>query len=169
MTTFSDRTDDSLSEGVALDLDSVAGESDYCARNSVGLFPAGNHGWVIRAVGSAGQDGAVLGRIESSEDQFELMQLVGGFRWSIHDSLHDALERLVRDLPQPGNERRFDNEVDPQRARPIPAAGAHRSRPARGITESGLSLELDRVIDEWIANIAPFDRESDPDGTTPHR
>jgi hypothetical protein len=79
----------------------------------VGVFPARNHGWLIRAVESPGHQGAVLGCIEDSEDQFELMQLVGGFRWSIHESFHDALQRLVHELPQPGNERLFDDAFDP--------------------------------------------------------
>jgi hypothetical protein len=98
---------------VALEVDPVADESDYCARNGVGLSAARNHGWIIRPVGTSMQDGAVLGCIEDSEDQFELIQLVGGFRWSIHDSFHNALQQLVRELPQLGNERVFDNECDP--------------------------------------------------------
>ena len=100
MTSTIERIDDSNSRVV----DPAAAESAYCASNAVGLFPARNHGWVIRAVGTAGQDGAVLGCIEDSEDQFELIQLVGGFRWSIHESIHDALQRIVRELRQPGNE-----------------------------------------------------------------
>ncbi len=111
MTTTSDRVD--VFHHVAADLafDPLAGESDFCAQNAVGLFPARNHGWLIRAVESAGHEGAVLGCIEDSEDQFELMQLVGGFRWSIHDSFHEALQRLVHELTQPGNERLFDEWI----------------------------------------------------------
>jgi hypothetical protein len=99
MSTTIDRVDDSHSEVVAVEFDPMADEYLYCERHAVGLFPARNHGWVIRAVRTPRQDGAVLGCIEESEDQFELMQLIGGFRWSLHDSLHDALRRLVHELP----------------------------------------------------------------------
>ena len=121
MTTTSDRVD--VSDHVATDLafDLMAGESDFCERSAVALFPARNHGWLIRAVESGGHQGAVLGCIEESEDQFELMQLVGGFRWSIHESFHDALQRLVHELPQPGSERLFDDVFDPSFAAVIPA------------------------------------------------
>jgi hypothetical protein len=145
MTTTSDRV--GVSQYVAADLafEPMAGESDFCARNAIGLFPARNHGWLIRAVESEGHQGAVLACIEDSEDQFELMQLVGGFRWSIHDSFHEALLRLVHELPQPGNERLFDNEFDPPYA----------------ATETALSLEVGHVLDDWIANIAPFPLEGE--------
>jgi hypothetical protein len=155
MTTTTDRTDVSYNVAVGLELDSVADELDYCARNAVGLYPARNHGWVIRAAGNARPDGAVLGCIEESEAQFELMQIVGGFRWSIHDSFHEALERLVHELPQPGNERLFDNEFDPPCTTTIPAADAAQ-RVADDLTKKGLPLDLDQAIDEWIAHIAPF-------------
>jgi hypothetical protein len=122
MTTTTDRTDVSHNVPVAFEFDPLADESYYCARNGVDLYPARNHGWVIRAAGTAELDGAVLGCIEDSEDQFELMQLVGGFRWSIHDSFHEALERLVHELPQPGNERLFDNEFDPPCTTTIPGS-----------------------------------------------
>jgi len=133
LTTTTNRTVDSRNETDSLEFDPVAGESDYCTRNAVGLFPAQNHGWVIRAVGTAGQDGAVLGRIEDSEDQFELMQLIGGFRWSIHDSLHDALQRMVHELPQPGNERLFDDEIDPPCTTIIPVVDALQPQPVAGL------------------------------------
>jgi hypothetical protein len=109
MSTTIDRTDDSHSEAVALEFDPVADEYLYCVQHAVTLFPARNQGWVIRAVGIAGQDGAVLGCIEDSEDQFELMQLIGGFRWSVHDSLHEALRRLVHELPPTGQRTSWVN------------------------------------------------------------
>jgi hypothetical protein len=155
MTTTTDRTDVSHIVAVGLEFDPVAAESDYCERNTVGLYPARNHGWVIRTAGNARLDGVVLGCIEESEAQFELMQIVGGFRWSIHDSFHEALERLVHELPQPGNERLFDDEFDPPCTMTIPAADAV-PRVADNLTKTGLSLELDQAIDEWIARIAPF-------------
>jgi hypothetical protein len=159
MTTTTDRTPVSDAVAVAGEFDPVLDESDYCARNALGISAARNHGWVIRAVATAGRDGAVLGCIEDSEAQFELMQLVGGFRWSIHDSLHDALERLVHELPQPGNERVFDSEIDPPCTTTIPTVDALHPRPADGLTQTGLPIELDQAIDQWIANIAPFPLE----------
>jgi hypothetical protein len=111
MTTTTDRADVSDNVAFTVDFDPVADESGYCARNAIRLLPARNHGWVIRAVGTAGHDGAVLACIEDSEAQFELMQLVGGFRWSIHDSLHEALERLVHELPQPGLDQVLDEWI----------------------------------------------------------
>ena len=39
--------------------------------------------------------GFLLGGVEESEGQFELIQIDGGFRWSIHDSLHNALRHMV--------------------------------------------------------------------------
>jgi hypothetical protein len=165
MTTSIDLNDVSHNIDVTPEFDPVVDESDYCARNAVGLYSARNHGWVIRAAGTAEVEGAVLGCIEDSEAQFELMQLVGGFRWSIHDSFHEALERLLHELHQPGNERLFDNELDPPCTTTIPVTEALQPRPAKSLTETGLPLELEQAIDEWIANISPFTFDEGPGGT----
>jgi hypothetical protein len=84
--------------------DPMVDEFDFCELHGLQLSPGHNHGWIVRATPSGIDAGPVLGCVEESEDQFELMQVEGGFRWSIHDSLHDALLRLVAANPLPALE-----------------------------------------------------------------
>ena len=77
--------------------DPIENEFEYCAANGLSLSPGRQHGWLVRTE-RLGQDaGRVCACIEESEDQFELMQVVGGFRWSRHETLHAALQRLTGD------------------------------------------------------------------------
>jgi hypothetical protein len=91
--------------------DPIAAEYDYCVAHGLRLSPARNHGWLLREARPGAEDGPVVACVEDSEDQFELMQVSNGFRWSIHNSLHEALGRLVENLSGAG--------VRPQSVRPF--------------------------------------------------
>jgi len=77
--------------------DPIESEFEYCAANGLSLSPGRNHGWIVRTDRFGHEVGPVLACIEDSEDQFELVQVAGGFRWSLHETLHSALQCLASD------------------------------------------------------------------------
>jgi hypothetical protein len=79
--------------------DPITDEFDYCEFHGLLLSPARLHGWLVRRKSAGADVGVVVACIEPSENEFELMQVDSGFRWSIHDSLHDALVRVAGDHP----------------------------------------------------------------------
>lgn len=90
------------------DSDSDAG---FCADHSLQLEQLTGYGWLVRLAHDDRQ-GAVIGCIDQLEEGVELMLLDGGFRWSTFASLREALESLMHTLPQPGDERIFDDQLD---------------------------------------------------------
>lgn len=95
MSTGSDRITGSTHHDTA----GVGGDDDsaLCLAHGLRLWRAHNYGWLVRS----GPDaiGEVYACIDESGDQFELMELVGGFRWTTHSSLHLALEQLLLHMP----------------------------------------------------------------------
>jgi hypothetical protein len=71
--------------------------SALCSAHGLRLWRAEDYGWLVRT----GPDttGAVYACIDESGNEFELLELAGGFRWTTHPSLHQALEELLLDAP----------------------------------------------------------------------
>ncbi len=93
---------------IASDFDA---ESEFCADHSLQLERSTGYGWLVR-LAHHDRQGAVIGCIDQLEQGVELMLLDGGFRWSTFASLREALENLMRTLPQPGDERIFHDQLD---------------------------------------------------------
>ncbi|HEU0206568.1 MAG TPA: hypothetical protein VFQ74_07750 [Pseudolysinimonas sp.] len=72
-------------------------DSNLCWAHGFRLWRADDYGWLVRT--GADTTGAVYACIDESGDEFELMELVGGFRWTTHRSLHLALEELLLHAP----------------------------------------------------------------------
>lgn len=86
-------------------------ETAFCFAHGIQLSVASGIGWLVRETHPT-HTGTVLGCIDREENNFELMELSGGFRWFSFLSLRAALTQLLHDLPQPGDERLFDPKSD---------------------------------------------------------
>jgi hypothetical protein len=73
----------------------MADEFDYCAVNGLVLSAGNDRGWLVRGLPTPSGRAALVAYVENSEDHVELVEVVRGFRWSRHKTLHDALESLV--------------------------------------------------------------------------
>lgn len=95
MSTGSDRITGSTYHGTA----DVGGDEDsaLCLAHGLRLWRADNYGWLVRT--GADTTGDVYACIDESGNEFELMEMVGGFRWTTHSSLHLALEQLLLHVP----------------------------------------------------------------------
>lgn len=101
-----------------------------CLAHGFRLWRADDYGWLIRT--GADATGEVYACIDESGDEYELMELVHGFRWTTHLSLHAALERLLLHVP-------LSNDLISE------------PRAARGADEAARASELSHVIHDWLA------------------
>ncbi len=106
-------------------------DSVLCLTHGFRLWRAEDYGWLVRL--GADTTGEVYACIDESDDAFELMELVNGFRWTTHPSLHSAIERFLIGAPL------SHDRVSP--------------RAALGPNEVSRASELTRVIDGWLADL----------------
>jgi hypothetical protein len=72
-------------------------ELERCVAVGVMLTQAADYGWLVRII-DGDEPGSVLACIEQCDAHVELMEIIGGFRWTEFASLHHALDHVLRDL-----------------------------------------------------------------------
>jgi hypothetical protein len=123
-----------ITESMHRDADATSDEdSVLCQAHGLRLWRADDYGWLVRT--GADATGDVYACIDESGDEFELMELVGGFRWTTHASLHLAVERLLLRAPISAD---------------VPESAP---RAARGAEELTVATELTHVIHGWLAGL----------------
>jgi len=83
--------------GDRLEREAHSATVDYFERRGISLSQVDTRGWLVRLMPPVDSRLSVLGCVEERDDEFELMELEGGFRWSTHPSLHAAVVHLLRD------------------------------------------------------------------------
>jgi hypothetical protein len=97
----------------------LARQTKFCSRHGIRLATGRSKSWLVWSAELPYFPAVLLGRIEESEDEFVLVQIQSGFRWSRVGSFDEALLRLVRGFPQPGDEDRLGRKLKRGKSRSV--------------------------------------------------
>jgi len=76
--------------------DFLVGAIDYYHAHEMSITPVAGHGWLVRRDPDVVDPGRVLACVEERDHDFEVMEVGGGFRWTTHTSLREAVAHLAR-------------------------------------------------------------------------
>lgn len=76
--------------------DFLVGAIDFCRAHDMSITQVAGHGWLVRRDPDVVDPGRVLACVEERDHDFEVMEVGGGFRWTTHTTLREAVAHLAR-------------------------------------------------------------------------